>query len=263
MDCDASMLKKLPLVISIGFLVYVALWCVLGELGLFHLIYADCYNDNLQNPQVCEQYHFFFWIVHLMDGHEGFFVGAFTAILALFTYFLNSSTDKLWKAGKDQLAVIKDQIDLARKEFISTHRPRLKVQLIFNDRWQENECPEGIVKVVNFGDTDAIVISFGIDVFPRIGIHEKARFKLIDNPHYEVITPSHSFDFKFKSGNRLPTRDVDARGEIQICMVGRIIYQDKSNIIRATNFFRVYDPITARFIHATEDDRYRDWEYET
>lgn len=45
--------------------------------------------------------------VEFVDAHEGFFLVVFTALLAVFTYMLRSSTDKLWKAGDDQMVLIK------------------------------------------------------------------------------------------------------------------------------------------------------------
>ncbi|TPK70771.1 hypothetical protein FJ527_28260 [Mesorhizobium sp. B2-4-18] len=44
--------------------------------------------------------------IDFVDAHEGFFLVVFTALLAVFTYMLRSSTDKLWKAGDDQMKLI-------------------------------------------------------------------------------------------------------------------------------------------------------------
>ena len=48
-----------------------------------------------------------------MDRHEGFFVGSFTFALFLATWFLWRSTNKLWKAGEEEIAATRKLADAA------------------------------------------------------------------------------------------------------------------------------------------------------
>ena len=56
------------------------------------------------------------WLVSFMDRHEGFFVGLFTAGLAVFTAALWRSTDKLWAAGERQLSIAESAAATSRDQ---------------------------------------------------------------------------------------------------------------------------------------------------
>ena len=58
------------------------------------------------------------WLVEFVDKHGDFAVAVFTAVLALFTFRLYTATaglkeltDKLWKAGEDQMKLIASNAD--------------------------------------------------------------------------------------------------------------------------------------------------------
>ena len=77
--------------------------------------------------------------------------------IALFTLTLKLSTDKLWKATNNAL-------DVARREFIATHRPQLKVGAVSWDEPIDSSPPaqDPIVvrfDVVNVGQSTARMIS--------------------------------------------------------------------------------------------------------
>ncbi len=89
----------------------------------------------------------------------------FTAILALFTWFLHRSTRKLWKAGEEQMKITRDSLALAREEFISAHRPKLIIRSV---TFKPHGFPvigepvqiEGVV--VNIGNTATEIIESSI-----------------------------------------------------------------------------------------------------
>jgi hypothetical protein len=60
--------------------------------------------------------------VHMMDSHEGFFMGSFTFLLVMVTAWLvyttsglRESTDRLWEAGEKQIAVARTAANAAEK----------------------------------------------------------------------------------------------------------------------------------------------------
>ncbi|MES0046760.1 hypothetical protein [Mesorhizobium sp. M0053] len=61
-------------------------------------------------------------VIEFIDAHEGFFLVVFTALLAVFTYMLRTSTDRLWKAGEEQKAISKKLADTAERQMLITGR---------------------------------------------------------------------------------------------------------------------------------------------
>jgi hypothetical protein len=64
--------------------------------------------------------------------------------IAYFTFTLKRSTDNLWsetkhqrldskEASDRQFEITQESIKLARDEFISTHRPQIKIKAVFFD----------------------------------------------------------------------------------------------------------------------------------
>jgi hypothetical protein len=77
----------------------------------------------------------------LVDRHNGFFAALAGIAVAAFTFTLWVATDKLWRAGEKQFRQAQasslrqdlrtqEQLRLAREEFISTHRPIVRVRLV-------------------------------------------------------------------------------------------------------------------------------------
>ena len=60
-----------------------------------------------------------------------------------------------------------DLFKLSNKEFIATHRPRLRVHLIRRYWPIANERPYAHVTAVDVGDTDATIVAIGGDIFLR------------------------------------------------------------------------------------------------
>jgi hypothetical protein len=83
-------------------------------------------------------------------------LAAFTGVLSIFTGLLWWSTDKMWKATKDTADAAKRNSELAREEFIATHRPKLRVHSVF---WgsDDNTGPYIQCSVDNIGESAAIV----------------------------------------------------------------------------------------------------------
>lgn len=85
------------------------------------------------------------------------------AITALATVAIAGFTLTLWRATTEQGRLAQKSIDLARDEFQSTHRPRIRIKHLFleSDIWQGEPIVVTLV-CVNCGTTDAVLHEIGI-----------------------------------------------------------------------------------------------------
>jgi hypothetical protein len=81
----------------------------------------------------------------------------FALVLAWFTY-------RLIRVGRDQHQAATDSLSLAREEFITSNRPRIRIRHIFLTSGIEEDNPVTVdIHLVNVGDSAAIVKEIGID----------------------------------------------------------------------------------------------------
>src|SRR5262245_51215166 len=81
-----------------------------------------------------------------MDSHEGFFVGGFTFALVIATILLWRATNRLWEAAAQETLDMQESIQLARNEFNSTHRPKIRSKHI----WLVEDIKVGRPILLNF-----------------------------------------------------------------------------------------------------------------
>ena len=181
----------------------------------------------------------------------------FTAILALATIGLGIGTIF--------------QIRLARAEFISTHRPQLRVRQFQIDPITQDHpilvlagSPIRIsFSVINAGDTNAVIRFIGTEVALWDG--EKRRYELPGiNPMVRPVTDRQLALLKsgqraaFTAQSRLLVTEsqsdaVDA-GRLIIRCIGEITYADKLGTDRRTGFHRTYDIVTDTFGRSENPD---------
>lgn len=183
----------------------------------------------------------------------------FTAILAIFTWCLHRSTHKLWKAGEDQMHITRDSLELAREEFISTHRPRLihthpMIPIEEGMPIQVEWC------VVNVGATDAVIIESNATIFVGAKTFEARTPYSSDRDSMNGFTfiPGGAFTFTM-SADQVDFHNPGqlhylTLGEKVIYFFGFIMYRDNIHNVRRTAFFRRYDPNAERFIIVNEPD---------
>jgi hypothetical protein len=78
-----------------------------------------------------------------------------TLAVAAFTGTLWWSTNRLWISAEHQLAELRESSELARKEFISTHRPKIIVRDIELAELETGRMLACVLHCVNVGDTEA------------------------------------------------------------------------------------------------------------
>jgi hypothetical protein len=96
-----------------------------------------------------------------------------TVAIAAFTLTLWLSSEKMWRvtristaAARRSLGIARRQIELARQEFLSTHRPKIRIKSVslMNQEVHYDEPIIIRVNCVNHGATDATLVTYGISV---------------------------------------------------------------------------------------------------
>jgi hypothetical protein len=139
---------------------------IVGILVL-HPIYANvCEPAEHGASQKCEQYHVLLAMllkVGQVLSHAETWTALATIAIAVFTYTLKRSTDKLWAAGERQIAVAKEAADAAKTS--ADHIPRVERAYMFCG---PTAAPHGVkvsavgiptvqLEVINYGTTPGIL----------------------------------------------------------------------------------------------------------
>jgi hypothetical protein len=88
------------------------------------------------------------------------------------------------------VSVTKEAVELGNKEFIATHRPKIRIKNVWllNEFWYDHPLKARVV-CVNHGESDATIIAYGVDfLFVRRG---------------EMLPPDHPFAFRREVNTRL------------------------------------------------------------
>ncbi len=232
------------------------------------------YGEQYAKNNECPTLHVFFFksAASVLEavGHEWLI-----AIAAIATAFFTAT---LWRATSGMLRVTNASLKLARDEFLSTHRPKIRVKNV----WLiEPIAAQKVIAVdvlfVNIGNGTAIIHTFGID------------FSVVDNavgilpgnlepPIVEGFSGSTcglGFTIRvegIRSKTPLDENTVSAimNGQRMLCCFGKVEYFDsgppETRRIRRTSFYRVFKPFPrasdgmGRFIKSEKSDP--DYEYE-
>jgi hypothetical protein len=173
------------------------------------------------------------------------------AIIAWFTVTLAGATRGLLKATADQARLTKKSINLARKEFNATHRPKIIIHSAapLFETSTEGETLGATITYYNAGDADADIKTIRCLIAQQpFGV--KPNWVIPEMPDALPNAPIKSGTgqiFFFNSNIRA------AEGEmgLQAYCVGRIEYLDKAGLKRETGFIRVYG---SRRWNRLEDD---------
>lgn len=192
-----------------------------------------------------------------------------TVVTACATAAIAWFTIRLAQATTIQAALTRAAVDLGNKEFIATHRPRLRFRRAFNVRLVHGQRAQASLEIANVGDTDATIIAVGIDIFFRI--HDPARpdhFSAVPQPWkgMALVKAGQEMRAEINGGAALTGADLaeilDPEVEGDLCLLGVVNYRDNNGTLRSTAFFRVYSDSGKRFVRASDTDEYADLEYE-
>jgi hypothetical protein len=210
----------------------------------------------------------------------------FTLALVIFTRELVRSTNRLWEAGERQLQFTNAALSLSRDEFLSSHRPRMRLKHAwFTDQtsWRLGGPLEINLDFVNVGNTDAYVqmvnyqsllIPLGeklpqrppYDEVPSSGIRI-TRFPTFVNPPSGALPSGTTFARQVCDGilSEQHVKDI-IWGTQGLYLIGTVEYVDALRRIRQTAFcrrltYQTYPP-TIGDMGRFEVENDPDYEYE-
>ena len=154
------------------------------------------------------------------------------------------------------------QLRLARAEYISTHRPKLKIRRISLIPPFLAAVPVNLlIEAANVGETTAIIQDIGFDVYTT-----GQPFNAAPRPppmHIDPVAPGREMRMTAASRAFTPIAiNAINAGVNQLRLLGIINYRDGNGILRSTSFSRIYDPGLSRFVKLEENDPEADREFE-
>jgi hypothetical protein len=201
-------------------------------------------------------------------------LGRYTLWLVITTAGLVIATAVLGAVAIWQGRLLRGQIQLAREEFISTHRPRLRVSNFDThspgdirqgrEPFKQNETVAGQFYITNVGGTTAIVTAIGCWVNWWTGSLPRVRPYEGKDPNTRIqssLAPGQSMPILFNSEEPLPQDIGSIRQRSSgwgLYVLGWIEYRDVMGYRRRTEFCREWRPETQRYAPVNDND----YEYE-
>jgi hypothetical protein len=233
--------------IAIGALVATAIWALIFVLtsdAASHYEICEAGKEGTkQAAKDCASYDvvsFAFREIRMhLDIVSALITAVATAFIARYTFTLKRSTDNLWTSAKEQL-------DLAREEFISTHRPKIIIHAIDVKRFPNGTNPEVADKVDGLG---AILLCVNKGRSRAVNVEIRATTMASKSiPDAKIQRPIVKTVDCLESGIKIWT-EVDTGRSIQeivafkqpIFFVGTIGYFDGNETRRETGFCYVFD----------------------
>jgi hypothetical protein len=207
------------------------------------------------------------------DTDEKHICKEFDGVVAAGFAKIANSTPEAWTAGATVIlalvtcfvaSVTKRQVDLSWNEFLSTHRPRLRVRSARLTYIEADQFPHGRLTIVNIGDSAARITELSADIACRVGkAFGEGRPNLGNRQVIDrnVLDRGEHAEFTIISSDRISAQDYQRHKfgqESATCIVGKITYVDQTGVIRATGFFRSYDRTREYYVRDEEPD----YEYE-
>jgi hypothetical protein len=204
-----------------------------------------------------------------LERHDKSVIGAFTIVLAISTIGLWLATIKLWSAGERQLQLAaktsadqtrdtRESIDLSRREFIASHRPKLILRdalALKNDPLENTIVVQ--LRITNIGESSAWIVQSLVEIervsggYPQFVLAPDSR----GNNNLGIIgeiaageTREQTFVSRDSRWDDNNWRDFYKPGE-GVFFLGHVVYLDEpgSGVRRQMGFFRRYDRKTQRF----------------
>lgn len=214
----------------------------------------------MQSIAIAAQFTAYFieWLVRLLDTHNGL-------VTAIATVFVAGFTWTLYKVSKQQAELTRESINLAREEFISTHRPKI---IVSGFKWSSVE-EEGVeledrpirisFRYINIGESRAEIIEIGtelVTLFTPASMPSNIKFE-----RHKMETP-----IILESGGSANATTIDEIEQSKfiwyssvdahtLVCAGYVSYRDAVGKERRTGFCRKLDQKTSRW-HAIEDAEY-------
>jgi hypothetical protein len=194
-------------------------------------------------------------VLDFLEKYNGALTAVATACIAAFTIVLARVTGK-------QARLTTDALNLARQEFVATHRPRIILRYIQGPFETEEGHQYIWVSFVNIGANTAIIEAFGADLAKRWDDTYDWAIPGLDAAPNEispiVLTCGQRHVFTV-TARGAPDKELElqifreAVSDYQLCAVGVIRYKDGNGVARDTGFFRVLDDEGRSFVLSEHD----------
>jgi hypothetical protein len=159
----------------------------------------------------------------------------------------------------------KRSADIAHKEYLSAHRPRLRLRRVSDLYMAPASTASVRLDFANVGESEARIIEYGVDLFFRAK-GDRGAFSAEPKPFVMAVPPGKQATLRINGGRPLSQADVDAinSGVADLCLLCIANYLDEVEIPvqRSTSVFRLYVPSRRRFVRVEENDEYAEWDYE-
>lgn len=202
--------------------------------------------------------------LYLVDRHNGSFALLSTIAVAFFT-------GTLWTATRQQVILTRESIELARKEFNASNRPKLRVRNVvmrppnIRDPLSQPFDPLNLIHgqfyISNTGNAAARIVEGHAEIWT----HDGDRLPM-DRP-YEgkpgniqsqiLVEAGSSAPMTMANDSFLPDQEMSVRiktGVQRIYVMGWLEYLDASLVRRRMAFCRKYDASLSRFVPVDNPD---------
>jgi hypothetical protein len=198
--------------------------------------------------------------LEFLDKYNGAVNAVATAFIAIFTIVLVRVTGR-------QARLTTAALNLARQEFVATHRPRVVLRYIEGPDEDKEGRQFFCATFVNIGANTAIIEAFGADLAKRSDETGRWAPPGLDAEPKEispiVLTCGQRHTF-IVTANDVPEALVEIQifregvSDYQLCAVGVIRYRDGNGVARDTGFFRVLDDEGRNFVLSDSEMEYQD-----
>jgi hypothetical protein len=192
-------------------------------------------------------------VLDFLEKYNGALTAVATAFIAVFTIVLAVVTGR-------QARLSRESIDLARQEFIATHRPRVILRCIQGPAYNDEGQRFVVVTFVNAGANNAIIEAFGADLALRRDEDDHWEPPGLDASAKSVepivLASGQRHFFRVTAKTRADTDKAifqEALGDHQLCAVGIVRYKDGNGVARHTGFFRVLADDGEAFVLSPHD----------
>lgn len=177
-------------------------------------------------------------------------INLFTGVLAVLTIALVGAS--IWQGylTRRSIELTHKSLELGRQEFISTHRPRLRIRNIAGPFPADDGTVRFKVVIANVGETSARLVGDWFSVFEVHGKKQEHDFAMRENTLTGSLDPGK--DILMQSGNyyvlEYQTRGVwDPRDDVPVIVMGFVSYLDEGGeftVKRITGYARDYNVFT-------------------
>jgi hypothetical protein len=186
----------------------------------------------------------------------------YTEQLAEFTLLLVAFTVVLAGASIWQGILTRQSINLARQEFVASHRPRLKVRLLTHKPFVAGEQIELLFTITNFGDSTARRIKYAIYFeMPDINGAGEIDWHGEGKGEFDQIVPGGQANVTHATDFICPERNFIGYTWGRMIFGGTVAYLDDNGAFRITSFRRVHTQGGEAFEHLNPINP--DYEYES